>query len=257
MQRLGCSAAVAITSRGPARRSSPPRTTSMSLRSATSWPPPEPWSTSASDCCTWPRPTSRRWPSTDRIITTRGDGAVMPRATRAEVPKAWSRAGLTTPAAEEILARHGPNQLPAAHRPHLVTRVVGQLRDPMIMMLCAAWAVVLAIGDREDATIIAAVVVLNTVIGVVQEVRAQRAVDALTLLASPHAHVRRDGVVVEVSAADVVPGDLVRLEAGDVVPADLVLTESSALQVDESAMTGESAPVDRAVDDEVLAGTVV
>ena len=64
------------------------------------------------------------------------------------------------------------------------------------MMLCAAWAVVLAIGDRQDATIIAAVVVLNTVIGVVQEVRAQRAVDALTQLASPRAHVRRDGVVV-------------------------------------------------------------
>ena len=125
------------------------------------------------------------------------------------------------------------------------------------MMLCAAWAVVLAIGDRQDATIIAAVVVLNTVIGVVQEVRAQRAVDALTELASPRAHVRRDGVVVEVPAADVVPGDLVRLEAGDVVPADLGLVESSALQVDESAMTGESVPVDRDVGDEVLAGTVV
>jgi Ca2+-transporting ATPase len=127
----------------------------------------------------------------------------------------------------------------------------------MIMMLCAAWAVVLAIGDRQDATIIAAVVVLNTVIGVVQEVRAQRAVDALTRMASPHAHVRRDGVVVEIAAADVVPGDLVRLEAGDVVPADVAITESSALQVDESAMTGESVPVDRAVGDEVLAGTVV
>ena len=182
---------------------------------------------------------------------------MMPRATRAEALEATARAGLTTPAAEEMLARHGPNQLPAAHRPHLVTRVVGQLRDPMIMMLCAAWAVVLAIGDREDATIIAAVVVLNTVIGVVQEVRAQRAVDAFTLLASPHAHVRRDGVVVAVPAADVVPGDLVRLEAGDVVPADLELVDSSALQVDESAMTGESVPVDRDVGDEVLAGTVV
>jgi Ca2+-transporting ATPase len=127
----------------------------------------------------------------------------------------------------------------------------------MIMMLCAAWAVVLAIGDRQDATIIAAVVVLNTVIGVVQEIRAQRAVDALTRLASPRAHVVRDGIVVQIPATVVVPDDLVRLEAGDVVPADLTLTDSSALQVDESAMTGESVPVDRSVGDDVLAGTVV
>jgi Ca2+-transporting ATPase len=127
----------------------------------------------------------------------------------------------------------------------------------MIMMLCAAWVVVLAIGDREDATIIAAVVVLNTVIGVVQEVRAQRAIDALTRLAAPRAHVRRDGVVVEVPAAELVPGDLVRLEGGDVVPADLSLVDASALQLDEAAMTGESVPVDRDAGDEALAGTVV
>jgi Ca2+-transporting ATPase len=181
----------------------------------------------------------------------------MPRAIRADAPDDMEVGGLTSAEADGILVRHGPNRLPAAHRPHLVARVAGQLRDPMIMMLCAAWVVVLAIGDRQDATIIAAVVVLNTVIGVVQEVRAQRAVDALTQLASPHAHVRRDGVVVVIPAADVVPGDLVRLEAGDVVPADLRLSDSSALQVDESAMTGESVPTDRAAGDEVLAGTVV
>ncbi len=181
----------------------------------------------------------------------------MPRAIRADAPDDMEVGGLTSAEADGIQVRHGPNRLPAAHRPHLVARVAGQLRDPMIMMLCAAWVVVLAIGDRQDATIIAAVVVLNTVIGVVQEVRAQRAVDALTQLASPHAHVRRDGVVVVIPAADVVPGDLVRLEAGDVVPADLRLSDSSALQVDESAMTGESVPTDRAAGDEVLAGTVV
>ena len=168
-----------------------------------------------------------------------------------------TRAGLTASEAAHALARYGRNELPVVARPHLIARVVGQLRDPMIMMLCAAWAVVLAIGDREDATIIAAVVVLNTAIGVVQEVRAQRAVDALTRLAAPRAHVRRDGVVVEVPAAEVVPGDVVRLEAGDVVPADLSLVEASALRLDESAMTGESVPVDREPGDEALAGTVV
>jgi Ca2+-transporting ATPase len=181
----------------------------------------------------------------------------MPLPASADALAGTTLGGLTTAAAEELLARNGPNQLPAAHRPHLAARVVGQLRDPMIMMLCAAWAVVLAIGDRQDATIIAAVVVLNTVIGVVQEVRAQRAVDALTQLAAPRAHVRRDGSVIEIPAAALVPGDLVRLEAGAVVPADLRLSESSALQVDESAMTGESVPADRATGEEVLAGTVV
>ncbi len=165
--------------------------------------------------------------------------------------------GLTTSEAARLLARHGRNELPVARRPHLAARVLTQLRDPMIMMLCAAWVVVLVIGDRSDATIIAAVVVLNTTIGVVQEVRAQRAVDALNRLAAPRAHVRRDGVVVETAAAELVPSDLVRLESGDVVPADLRLVETSALQVDEAAMTGESVPVDRDLHDEVLAGTVV
>ena len=90
---------------------------------------------------------------------------MMPRATRAPALEPTASTGLTSVAAEEILSRHGANRLPAAHRPHLVSRVLGQLRDPMIMMLCAAWAVVVAIGDRQDATIIAAVVVLNTTIG--------------------------------------------------------------------------------------------
>ncbi len=165
--------------------------------------------------------------------------------------------GLGAAEADRLLASHGRNELPVARRPHLVTRVASQLRDPMIMLLCAAWLVVLVIGDRGDATIIAAVVVLNTIIGVVQEVRAQRAVDALTRMAAPRAHVRRDGVVAEVPAAALVPGDLVRLEAGDVVPADLRLVDVSALQVDEAVMTGESLPVDRTLDEDVLAGTVV
>jgi Ca2+-transporting ATPase len=108
-----------------------------------------------------------------------------------------------------------------------------------------------------DAAIIAIVVVLNTTLGVVQERRAERAIEALDQMASPHARVRRDGALVEIPARELVAGDLVRLEAGDVVPADLALVEAVNLELDEAAMTGESVPVGREVGAEVLSGTVV
>jgi Ca2+-transporting ATPase len=127
----------------------------------------------------------------------------------------------------------------------------------MIVLLCAAFAVVLAVGDVSDAVIIALVVVLNTSIGVVQEVRAENAIAALDRMAAPRARVRRDGRILEVAAADLVEGDVVRLEAGDVVPADLVLAEAVDLEVDEAAMTGESVPVPRVAGSDVLSGTVV
>jgi len=165
--------------------------------------------------------------------------------------------GLSEPEAARLLEEHGRNELPVTRPPRLVHRIVHQLRDPMIMLLTAAFVLVVAVGDVEDSVIIAAVVLLNTTMGVVQEVRAQRAVDALEQLSAPRAHVRREGVVRAVPAAEVVPGDLVRLEAGDVVPADLRLLEASATQVDESAMTGESVPADRHAGDEVWSGTVV
>ncbi len=165
--------------------------------------------------------------------------------------------GLSTAEAARRLAEHGPNDLPAGRVPGVPSRIGHQLRDPMILLLCAALVLVLAVGDRPDAVIIAAVVVLNTAIGVVQDVRAQRAVDALTRMAAPRAQVWRDGQLQEVVSAELVLGDTVRLEAGDVVPADLVLDQSSSLQVDEAAMTGESVPVGRQRGDELLSGTVV
>jgi Ca2+-transporting ATPase len=127
----------------------------------------------------------------------------------------------------------------------------------MILLLLGALGVVLALGDASDAVIIVAVVVLNTTIGVVQEVRAANAIDALDAMAAPHATVVRDGQPVRVDSGEVVPGDLVRLDAGDVVPADAELVEAHGLQLDESAMTGESVPVARGGGDEVLSGTVV
>ncbi|MTB84513.1 HAD-IC family P-type ATPase [Nocardioides sp. zg-578] len=172
-------------------------------------------------------------------------------------PSGLDTTGLTSAEAARRREEHGPNEAPRAAPKSLAARVFDQLRDPMILLLLGALVVVALVGDLADAAIIAAVVVLNTVIGVVQEVRAANAIAALDKLAAPHATVVRDGRFVRVAAPDVVPGDVVRLEAGDVVPADATLAEAAGMQVDESAMTGESVPVDVLTGGEVLSGTVV
>jgi Ca2+-transporting ATPase len=165
--------------------------------------------------------------------------------------------GLSSEQAARRLAENGPNAVPSPRRRSVVARVFSQLRDPMILLLCAALVVVLLLGDVSDAVIIAAVIVLNSTIGVVQEVRAESAIAALDRMAAPRARVRRDGRVIDVDAAELVVEDVIRLEAGDVVPADLLLGEAVGLEVDEASMTGESVPVSRAAGEEVLSGTVV
>ncbi|HEX6248239.1 MAG TPA: cation-transporting P-type ATPase [Nocardioidaceae bacterium] len=165
--------------------------------------------------------------------------------------------GLTAAEAARRLEEYGPNRTPEPPARGWVRRVLDQLRDPMILLLLGAFVVTIALADYSDATIIAAVVLLNTAIGVFQEVRAEQAIAALGRMAAPVAHVFRDGALVEVPAADLVPGDLLRLEAGDIVPADADLVEAHALQIDESAMTGESVPVGRGAGEEVQAGTVL
>lgn len=165
--------------------------------------------------------------------------------------------GLSDAEALRRLTDDGPNAVPAAAPTTLVARVLAQLRDPMILLLGAAFVVVLALGDVPDASIIAIVVLVNTSIGVVQERRAEQAMAALGRMAAPRAHVLRDGRVSDIEAMGLVRGDVVRLEAGDVVPADLVADEAVGLEVDESSMTGESVPVGRTVGEELLSGTVI
>ena len=181
----------------------------------------------------------------------------VPELIRDDVPAAGERCGLASADAVRLLAEHGRNELRADPGPTILSRVGHQLLDPMILLLCGAFALVVAVGDGADAAIIAAVVVLNTVIGVVQDVRAQHAIDALSRMAAPVAWAWRDGRLGQLPAAELVPGDVVRLESGDVVPADLLLLEAAAVEVDEAAMTGESLPVARAIGDELLSGTVV
>ena len=172
-------------------------------------------------------------------------------------PRTSSSEGLSSVEAAARLSEHGPNSLPEARQRGVVGRLLAQLRDPMILLLLAAGLVTTLLGDVTDTAVIAIVVVLNTTIGVVQEVRAEHAISALGKLAAPVAKVVRDKRVMTLCTADVVPGDLAVLDAGDVVPADGVLAEAHQLQLDESAMTGESLPVERVVGDEVQAGTVV
>ena len=154
-------------------------------------------------------------------------------------------AGLTRAEAASRLTRVGPNALPAAPEPGLVRRVLRSLRDPLVIVLLCALALTLLTGDVADAAVIALVVVVNSGIGVKQEVQAARAVRSLSAMVTTHAWVVRSGTVTQVPAADVVPGDLVRLRQGDLVPADAVLVDGPGLQVDESVLTGEALPVDK------------
>ncbi len=166
-------------------------------------------------------------------------------------------AGLGSAEAAARLVADGPNVVSAPPRRRLAGRIGHQLADPLVALLLAAAVVTTALGDLPDTAVIALVVAVNTVIGVVQEVRADAAIAALDDLAAPTARVLRDGSDRMVPAAELVRGDLVRLEAGDIVPADLELTAAERTGFDESALTGESVPVHRGAGEPAGAGTVL
>ncbi|WP_341720426.1 cation-transporting P-type ATPase [Micromonospora sp. FIMYZ51] len=173
------------------------------------------------------------------------------------VETAGQGVGLSSAEAARRLRVDGPNVAAAPPRRHLAGRILRQLTDPLVALLLAAAVVTTALRDYPDTAVILLVVAVNTAIGVVQEVRADRAIAALDQLAAPTARVVRDGQDEVLPAAELVRGDHVRLEAGDVVPADLLLDAANRLTLDESALTGESVSVDRAVGDDASAGTVV
>ncbi|WSY19135.1 cation-transporting P-type ATPase (plasmid) [Embleya sp. NBC_00896] len=173
---------------------------------------------------------------------------------------------MTKAQASERLARHGPNTVRQPRRTPVWARVAAQLRDPLILVLLAAAVLTTLTEDLADTVVILLVVTVNTAVGVIQEIRADRAVSALSDLSAPTVRVLRDGAEHEVASADLVPGDVVLLDEGDIVPADAVLYEASALLVDEASLTGESVPVDKTaldpsvepIEDNLLqAGTVV
>lgn len=172
--------------------------------------------------------------------------------------------GLSSSEAAARLARDGGNVLPAGHRVRLRRRVAAQVRDPLVLVLLAAAALTAATGDWTDTSVIVLVILVNTSVGVAQEVKADHAIAALSQLAAPEARVVRDGEQRRIPAADVVVGDVLVLAEGDIVPADAQVVEAAALLTDEAALTGESVPVDKTAGtgpeipgDTVSAGTVV
>ncbi|WP_343244170.1 cation-translocating P-type ATPase [Streptomyces sp. SID14446] len=153
--------------------------------------------------------------------------------------------GLSDEEAHRLLERCGPNELGKQKKTTLRSRIFAQLRDPLILVLLVAAALTVATGDFADAVVICVVVLFNTTVGVAQEVRADNAVAALSAMTAPTARVTRDGVEQQVPSSTVVPGDALVLGEGDIIPADAALTYVVALLVDESALTGESVPVDK------------
>ena len=156
--------------------------------------------------------------------------------------------GLTTADAERRLAEHGLNALTRQRGPSAWQVLVRQFTSPLIYALLASAAVAFTLGDIADGSVVLAVVVLNALIGFVQEFRAGRAVQALARLVSEPAVVRRDGRWTQTGAEALVPGDVVSFEAGARVVADLRILQASGLRADESALTGESLPVDKSVE---------
>jgi P-type Ca2+ transporter type 2C len=155
--------------------------------------------------------------------------------------------GLSPSEALDRLREHGPNELPEKPPASFLSLLVAQFRDFLVILLVGAAVVSVFLGEWLDAAVIILLVILNAVIGVVQESKADRALAALRKMAAPEARVIRGGSSVLVPARTLVPGDLVVLEAGSSVPADLRLTEAVNLQLQEASLTGESAPVEKDV----------
>jgi Ca2+-transporting ATPase len=156
--------------------------------------------------------------------------------------------GLTSEEARRRIAEHGPNELAEEPRKPPWRMLLEQFANTMIVVLLIAAGVTALVGDVKDTVVIAAIVVLNAVIGFVQEYRAEQAMAALKRMTAPLARVRRDDEIRVIAAREVVPGDLLVLEAGDVVAADARLLEAPNLRINEAALTGESVPVDKTVD---------
>ena len=156
--------------------------------------------------------------------------------------------GLTNGEAQRRSASHGPNELQHGETKTLLSIFLSQFADLMIWVLIGAALISGLVGEWVDTLIILAVVLINAVLGTIQENRAEKALEALKEMAAPTANVIRDGNVSAIPARELVVGDIVLLEAGDSVPADLRLIESAALKVEESALTGESVPVDKYIE---------
>mgnify|MGYP002544390974 FL=1 len=153
--------------------------------------------------------------------------------------------GLSQEVALEKLKLEGKNSLPEKKKKPLIIKFLLQFCNPMIFVLIGAAIISLCLKEWADAIIILVVIFLNSIVGTIQESKAEKALDALKKLSSPQCIVKRNGKLSEIKAEDLVTGDLVILEEGNIVPADIRLTKSINLKIDESSLTGESVPVEK------------
>ena len=153
--------------------------------------------------------------------------------------------GLSTAEAAERLAASGPNRLPTAAKEGLLKRFFKHFHDILIYILIAAAGITALLGHWIDTGVILGVVVINAIIGFIQEGKAEEALEGIRKMLSVHAQARRDGEWTQIEADGLVPGDIVRLRSGNRVPADLRLLETTNLRIEESALTGESVPSDK------------
>ena len=165
--------------------------------------------------------------------------------------------GLSSAEAARRLAAEGPNRLPASGRRGSFAIAVEVVREPMLLLLVAAAGLYLAVGDLHEALVLAASIVVVIAITVLQERKAERALEALRDLSSPRALVVRDGQPTRIAGTDVVRGDLLILGEGDRVPADARLADGAEVMIDESLLTGESLAVAKRAGDPVYSGTLL
>ena len=161
------------------------------------------------------------------------------------------KVGLTTDEVNNRLEKYGQNKLKGKAKKTLLQLFIAQLQDILIYVLIAAAVINLIVDIRHgwtDALIIMAVVLINAIVGVVQESKAEKALEALQQMTTPKSLVRRNGEVIEVNSEDLVPGDILVIDAGRFIPADVRLIESANLQIEESALTGESVPSEKNAD---------
>lgn len=156
-----------------------------------------------------------------------------------------SEVGLKKNEVNKRLEKYGPNELKEEQGKSFISKLIAQFSDFLILILIGAAIISIVVGESSDAIVILAIVIVNAFLGIYQEGKAEKALDALKKMASPNAKVLRDSKAVVVPANTLIPGDIVLLEAGDIIPADLRLIESSNLKVEEASLTGESVPVEK------------
>ena len=155
------------------------------------------------------------------------------------------KTGLSSSEANNRLEKYGPNKIESSNKRSMLDKLKDQILDPMVILLIAASIVSAFTGDKIEAIIIIAIVIINAIMSIYQEGQAEDSVAALQKMSSPEATVLRDGKRTKVKAEELVPGDIVILETGDIIPADMRLLDSRNLQIDESSLTGESVAVEK------------